>query len=111
MKELKEESSDFFDDFVHPKKVRSKLKNIKFYKANTAVRPAYLFAVRIEGLLHVIIGVSVFVSGMFAAFWGFTRTSELLGSLINSVYGRILMVVIGFSYFVLGIWKLLNLHK
>ena len=61
--------------------------------------------------MHFIIGSSIFVSALMATFWGFTRTSELLTALINSIYGRIVMVIIGFSYFVLGIWKMFNLGK
>lgn len=114
-KELKEEAEDFFDDFYEDifkkKKLHKKLKTVKLYGANVAVRPAYLFAERIESSLKIVFGISIIISGVVASFWGFTRTSVLLGTLINSLLGRILMIVIGFSYFIIGLWKVLHLHK
>ena len=110
-KELMEEAEDFFDDFHKRKKRRKKLKKIRLHSTNILVRPAYIFAQRIEGLIHFIIGLSVFMSAIIAGFWGFTRTSELLKTLILSTPGRIFMAVIGFSYFVLGIWKMFNMGK
>ena len=110
-KELKEEAEDFYEDFFEKKEVHKKLRKVKLHGTNILVKPAYVFAQRIEGLMHFIIGSSIFVSSLMATFWGFTRTSELLTALINSIYGRIVMVIIGFSYFVLGIWKMFNLGK
>ena len=113
--ELKEEAEDFFDDFhediFKKKKIRKHIRTVKLYGATVAVRPAYVFAERIESLLKVIFGFSILVSAVLASFWGFTRTSELLASLITSTIGRILMIVIGFSYFIVGLWKVLHLHK
>lgn len=109
--EFKEEAEDFFEDFFEDRKVGRQLRNIKLYGAKVAVRPAYVFAERIESLLKLIIGFSILVSALIASFWGFTRTSELLSTLITSIVGRIIMIVIGFSYFIVGLWKVLHLHK
>ena len=113
--ELKEEAEDFFDDFhediFKKKKIRKHIRQVKLYGATVAVRPAYIFAERIESLLKVIFGFSILVSALLASFWGFTRTSVLLTTLITSTLGRILMIVIGFSYFIVGLWKVLHLHK
>jgi hypothetical protein len=111
-KEWKEESDDFFEDFFKKRKrLKKNLKRVRLYGANVAVRPAYLFAERIESLLKIVFGFSIFVSAIIASFWGFTRTSELLTALINSALGRVFMIFIGFSYFIIGLWKILQLHK
>ena len=70
--EILEEAEDFFDDFYEDifrkKKFNVKIKQVKMYGTSIAVRPAYIFAQRIEGLLHFIIGISVFISAMYASF-------------------------------------------
>ncbi|MBN2368467.1 hypothetical protein JXC34_05605 [Candidatus Woesearchaeota archaeon] len=113
--ELVEEAEDFFDDLYEDifqkKKPQKKLKQIKVYGMSVMARPAYVFAERVENVLKLVFGVSIFVSGVIATFWGFTRTSVLLEALIRSIYGRILIVIIGISYFILGLWKLFHLHK
>jgi hypothetical protein len=113
LKELSEEAEDFFDDFLEgfPKKPVHKLKPVRLYGASIMVRPAYVFAERVENILKFIFGVSITISALLAAFWGFTRTSELLETLIGSIAGRLFMLLIGLSYLIIGIWKLFNLHK
>ncbi len=115
-KELSEEAEDFFDDFYedifHKKKFKiKKLRRVNLYGCFIAVRPAYVFAERVENILKIVFGISIFVSGILATFWGFTRTSDLLTALIGSIPGRIIVIVIGFSYFILGLWKLLHLKR
>ena len=110
LEELFEEAEDFFEDlfeniFVKRKFKFKKLKKIKLYGTIVAVRPAFLFAERIESLLKILFGFSILISGIIASFWGFTRLSDLMTALITSFVGRII-IIIGFSYFLLGIWKL-----
>ena len=113
--EILEEAEDFFDDFYEDifkkRKAKKQLRKVKFYGTDALVRPAYVFAERVENFLKIIFGISIFISGILATFVGFTRTSELLEILIKSTIGRILIVIIGFSYFILGLWKVLHLHK
>ena len=91
--EFLEEAEDFFDDFYEDffkkKRVKKQLRKAKIFGTTVAVRPAYLFAEKVENVLKVIFGISIFISGLMASFWGFTRTSELLTALINSFTGRI----------------------
>lgn len=115
IEEIFEEAADFFEDFievftkkeVHPHGTR---------KANIGgrieiVRPAYIFAERLDHLLKIVFGASIFISAFTATFVGFVKLSDLLEFLINSYPGRFLMIVIGLSYFLLGVWKLINLDK
>ena len=113
-KELLEEAEDFFDDFLEDvlddRKI-PKLKKFNLYGAAVMVRPAYIFAERVENLLKVIFGFSMVASGVMATFLGFTRTSELLYALIDTIIGRVLMVVIGISYLIIGLWKILHIKN
>ena len=51
-KELKEEAEDFYEDFFEKKEVHKKLRKVKLHGTNILVKPAYVFAQRIEGLMH-----------------------------------------------------------
>ncbi len=111
-KEFFEEAEDFFEDFFDlfsHKKLSHNLKQVNWYGSTRLVRPAYIFAQKVENFLKVVFGVSIMVSALLATFWGVTRTSELLTGLITSLPGRIFMLLIGFSYLMIGIWKLFNL--
>lgn len=116
LEEIWEEFLDFVEDFykdIFRKKVKraKKLKKIKLYGTFVSVRPAYAFAERVENLLKIIFGGSIIVSSAVASFWGFTGLSDLLKILIGTIFGRIVMIVIGFSYFTVGIWKTFYLKK
>lgn len=112
--ELREETVDFFEDFWQH---LSKNKPEKPYKKKTllvnglvtSVRPAYLFAERVDNLLKIIFGLSIAVSALTATFLGFTGLSELLDTLIFTPVGRLIMFTIGISYLTIALWKLLHL--
>lgn len=77
----------------------------------TAVRPAYLFAERVNNLLQFVFGMSIVISAITASYLGFSSLSELLKVLIFSFWGRTIMLVIGFSYLIVAIWKLMHLSE
>ena len=109
-----EEGQDFFDDIKKdilkkPKKISKRLRSINLYGSTILVSPAYLFAQKIDSLLKIIFGFSILISSLLASFWGYTRTSELLEALIVSAPGRVFIFIIGFSFLILGVWKLFNL--
>jgi len=110
LKELFDEMLDFIDDFSF-KKVNHGLKKVNSFGRQVEVRPAYLFAQKVEYSLKFIFGISMIISAIMASFWGITRTSELLSQLIGSILGRFFLFVIGLSYAILGVWKVLNLEK
>jgi len=112
--EFVEEISDFIEDYaehlfnkrpVHPPKKRT----IVVGGALVAVRPAYLFAERIDNFLKIIFGISICISAITATFLGFTRLSELLDVLIATLWGRGIMFVIGASTLLTAFWRILHL--
>jgi len=116
MDDFLEEFADFWQElledlhlFKHKKK--PPLREVDVYGQTQFLRPAFIFAEKVENVLKIVAGVSIVISGIMATFWGFTGTGEILKALINSSLGRILIVIIGSSYFIIGLWKLLNLNK
>lgn len=114
IEELWDEISDFFEDFFEH---LTKRKPSKPKKEKTAVidgtlmsvRPAYVFAERVDNLLRILFGASIIISAVTATFLGFTSISELLSVLINNLWGRAILFVIGASYLVIAVWKLFHL--
>lgn len=114
--EIKEEFIDFIDDYdelirkrVSKKKIENKAAVLRGELAY--IRPAYLFAERIENLLKMLFGLSVLLSAITSTFVGFASLSGLVETLIESLIGRFVLLVIGFSYVVLALWKTLHLNK
>lgn len=114
--ELTDEISDFFEDYAehlfkkkpsHPPKERKAV----VHGALVVVRPAYLFAERIDNLLKIVFGISICISAITATFLGFASLSDLVDVLINSIWGRGLMLVIGSSYLLTAFWRILHLGK
>ena len=102
---------DFVEDFPRLK-FRKRLKNLKqinLYGKIVSVKPAFIFAERVENFMKVVFGFSIVVSAIIATVWGFTRLSEIVDLLINSTLGRIMLLIIGLSYFMVGLWKSVNL--
>jgi hypothetical protein len=109
--ELKEELFDFVEDvfeiFIH--KHSHKNKNLRTVLLNgivVSVRPAQIFAERIEGLLRMVMGISVLISAFLATSRGFLGLSDFIDFLVTSLFGRAVLFIVGVSYLILGIWKL-----
>lgn len=113
--ELIDEAEDFFEDIFehvrrHPRVDRpTKTREVMLGGVVATVRPAYLFAERLDNLLKIVFGISIILSALTATFLGYGTMSELLKALITSVPGRILMFFIGVSYFLTALWKLLHI--
>ena len=97
-----EEASDFFKNFfkpyVHKKPTEGDYKTIKMYGFMQYVRPAYIFAERIDNILKILFSISIITSALVASVWGFTRLSKLIEFLITSTIGRVIIFIIGLSY-------------
>lgn len=116
LEEIREEFFDFVEDFGDLIIKRPTRKGIKQKQAvirgqMTFVRPAYLFAERVENAVKIFFGGSVLLSGMTATFVGFSSLSGLVEVLIRTWYGRFIMIVIGLSYLVVATWKTLHLNR
>jgi hypothetical protein len=77
----------------------------------TRVRPALLFADRLDHLLKALFALSIIGSGLSASFVGFIKLSDLLEVLIFSWPGRVAMVVIGTGSLLTSLWKLLEVKQ
>lgn len=116
LREIREEFVDFVEDYndlLRRRGPRSDInKKTAVIKGELAeIRPAYLFAERIDNLIKVLFGVSILISAITSSFVGFASLSQLVDTLIDSIPGRIAMVVIGLSYLMIATWKLLHLNQ
>lgn len=114
--ELIEEFQDFFEDYLEilgrqRKKPAAKSKILFVSGIKMTVRPAYLFAERIDNILKILFAISICVSALTASYLGFTGLSELLDLLITSWWGRSIMFVIGSAYLLIAFWKLMHLGE
>jgi hypothetical protein len=113
--ELWDEVSDFFEDFIE---AIFRLDDFRPHKSKTIVihghlakvKPAYVFAERLDHFMKVVFGISIILSALAATFVGFIKLSDLLDVLINNFFGRVVMIIIGISYMLLGLWKLIHIQ-
>ena len=113
--ELIDEISDFGEDFAElfgkrPKR-QIREREVTINGVATRVRPAYIFAERLDNLLKVVFGIAIVSSAVTSTFLGFETLSGLLDILITNLLGRFIMLLIGFSYFITAFWKLLHLNS
>jgi hypothetical protein len=114
--EIKEEFWDFIEDYNDLVRKRDTRKDIAIKPAVIRgelafVRPAYLFAERVDNGIKILFGGSVLISGITSTFIGFASLSSLVEVLIKSLPGRITLIVIGLSYLMIALWKTLHLNK
>ena len=101
---------DFSEDLLEiffGERARERRKPIatNLYGSLALVRPAYLFATRVNGLVKIVAGVSVLGSALLATLWGYASTKDLLLALIESLLGRVIAVLLGCSILVVGLWE------
>lgn len=75
------------------------------------VRPAYRLAERLDNFLKILFGLSIIFSAITATFLGFTKLGDLLNFLINTPWGRIIMLLIGVSQVLIGFWRGFRLKR
>lgn len=116
LEEIKEEFFDFIEDFGdlirnRPERKDIKQKPVVIKGQMTFIRPAYLFAERVENAIKMLFGASVLLSAVTSTFVGFASLSGLVETLIKSIPGRLVLLIIGFSYLIVAFWKTLHLNK
>ncbi|KXK10178.1 MAG: hypothetical protein UZ22_OP11002000910 [Microgenomates bacterium OLB23] len=113
--EIWDELTDFIEDFgemlTNHHSDATKSKEAVIGGVVVKVRPAYIFAERVDHILKLVIGVSVLISTFTASFYGFTSLSDLVKVLITSFVGRGAMFIIGASYVTIATWKLLHIKR
>lgn len=109
--EIIEEAKDFFEDiFEHFfKKDHRKHKEAPEIAKRTHL--AYQFTERVDSLMKIIFGFSISVSAIISTVWGFTAVGDMVRTLVNSWAGRIILIFIGISYLVNGLWRLLHSRR
>lgn len=112
--EIWDEITDFFEDFSEqffkkPKKA-TESRTVLIGGVRRTVRPAYIFAERIDNLIKLVIGASITISAFTATFLGFASLSDLIDLLIKSFLGRTFMFFTGLSYLIIAFWKLSHLN-
>lgn len=114
--EIKEEFIDFLEDYKElvrkqPPAKGGKQKSAVISGQMTLIRPAYLFAERVESGIKFLFGGSVVLSAITSTFVGFASLSGLVDTLLKSIPGRLILFVIGISYLIIAIWKTLHLNR
>lgn len=110
--DLWEELADFLEDWREEfggKKRVKKYRQVILYGSVVKIRPAYLFAERLENFIKLLISLSIIASAIAASVFGFVSMSGLVDILIGSIFGRTMLIVIGFCYLITASWKLLHI--
>lgn len=115
IKEIREEFLDFIEDFGDLVKKRPPSKNINQKPAVISgqlafIRPAYLFAERVDNAIKILFGISVLLSAATSTFVGFASLSGLVEVLLKTLAGRLILLIIGSSYLIVAVWKTLHLN-
>jgi hypothetical protein len=116
IEELWDEVTDFFEDFFELLTERStkeptRKRTVVINGTEKIVRPAYIFAERVDNSLRIVFGGSILVSAISATFLGFSSLSELVEALLFSILGRVVLSIIGFSYLIIALWRLMHVRK
>ncbi len=113
--EIWDELTDFIEDFDELLTRRPNTHRKTEFKTTVVngvavrVRPAYIFAERIDHTLKLLIGLSILISTFTVSFYGFASLSDLIKVLIHTLWGRGIMFILGMSYVITATWKLLHL--
>lgn len=102
-KKLKKRVKCLFKSCKKPKKGHKKLKK----STDKRARPIYGLAERIRGVLYLVIGLSVVYAAFIASMEGITGLTEVASALINSLPGRVILIVLGLSYVAYALWKII----
>jgi len=106
--EIWEEAGDFFEDIWEHlfEKDKYKQRDASYIQRRTLL--AYQFTERIDNLIKIIFGISIFISAVVSAVWGFTAMGDMVKILLTSYIGRFFLILIGISYAANGTWRLLH---
>ncbi len=109
--EVFEEGKDFFEDIFEHLFEKDESKKKRGSSLTQRTIHAYHFTERVDSLMKIIFGISIFVSAVIASVWGFASMSTVVEAFVSSWIGRIVLIVIGISYAINGIWRFLHTKK
>lgn len=106
-----EEAGDFFEDIFEHLFERDEEKRKKGVSLAERTKHAYHFTERVDSLMKMIFGGSIVVSAFIASAWGFASVGDVVRAFIDSWPGRIVLTIIGVSYFLNGLWRFFHSKK
>lgn len=109
--EAMDEAKDFFEDIFEHLFEHDDKKKKKGNELYNRTRGAYHFTERVDSLIKMVFGASIFVSAMIASVWGFASMSAVVESFVEGWLGRTVLLVIGVSYAINGAWRLFHSKK
>lgn len=108
MKEFIEEGAEFFEDIFEHFFEHDESKKKHGNALLTRTKHAYHFTEKVDSIIKMVFGASILVSALAATAWGFASVGDLVKSFVESWPGRIVLLVIGVSYLVNGLWRLFH---
>lgn len=109
--EIWDEAKDFFEDIWEHLTEKDEEKHKDSAVVAERTKLAYNFTERVDSLMKIVFGISILVSAVISSIWGFTTFSDLIKALIESVFGRIVLSIIGLSYLINGIWRMFHVKN
>lgn len=109
--EVFEEAHDFFEDIYEHLFEREKSEQKSDFTILARTKRAYHFSERIDCVMKIIFGVSIFVTALISTIWGYVSVGELVEDLMSSIPGRIALGTIGISYMINGYWRYIHIGQ
>lgn len=103
--EIIEEARDFFEDIFEHLFERDPEKKKTGASLTQRTKHAYYFTDKVDSLMKFMFGVSILISAIVASAWGFSSVGDLVKAFVDSWPGRIVLIFIGVSYLVNGVWR------
>lgn len=111
MNEFFEDAGDFFEDIFEHLFEKDEEKKKKGASLTERTKHAYQFTERVDSIMKMIFGGSIIISAVVASAWGFASVGDIVGAFVDSWPGRILLIIIGVSYFLNGSWRFFHSKK
>ena len=103
--EFFEDAGDFFEDIFEHLFEKDEEKKKKGVSLTERTKHAYQFTERVDSLIKMIFGGSIIMSAVVASAWGFASVGDIVREFVDSWPGRIILIIIGVSYFMNGLWR------
>lgn len=103
--EILEEGKDFFEDLFEHLTEKKPGKEKDLLTARERTRFAYLFSERIDSFMKMLFGTSIIVSALIASVWGIPAVGDMVRMFVTNIIGRLILIVIGISYIINGLWR------
>lgn len=111
LKEFFDDAGDFFEDVFEHLFEKNEENKKKGASLSERTQHAYHFTERVDSLMKLIFGGSIFISAIIASAWGFASVGDIVKVFVDSWPGRITLILIGISYFINGFWRFFHSKK